>query len=191
MARKKGKVPEINASSMADISFLLLIFFLVTTTMDTDSGITRRLPPPVENPEMDVKVKERNIMNVMINKYDKLLVNGKPGDVATLKDMTREFITPRPGDESAPEVETKEIELLGNVMLSKGVVSLKNDRGTSYLMYISVQNELARAFNEMKDEMSLKYFGEHYADLTDKDKIDAINKAVPVRISEAEPEEIK
>ena len=191
MARKKGKVPEINASSMADISFLLLIFFLVTTTMDTDSGITRRLPPPVENPEMDVKVKERNIMNVMINKYDKLLVNGKPGDVATIKDLTKEFITPRPNDEKAPETEVKEIELLGNIMLSKGVVSLKNDRGTSYAMYISVQNELAKAFNEMKDEMSLKHFNQHYADLTDKDKIDAINKAVPVRISEAEPEEIK
>lgn len=191
MARKKKKVPEINASSMADISFLLLIFFLVTTTMDTDSGITRRLPPPVEDPEMDVKVKERNIMNVMINKYDKLLVNGKPGDIATLKDMTKEFITPRPSDEKAPETEVKEIELLGNITLSKGVVSLKNDRGTSYATYISVQNELARAFNEMKDEMSLKYFNQHFADLTDKDKIDAINKAVPVRISEAEPEEIK
>lgn len=191
MARQKKKVPDLNAGSMADISFLLLVFFLVTTTMDVDSGITRRLPPPVENPEMDVKVKERNIMNVMINKYDKLLVNGKPGDIATLRDMTREFITPNPNDEKAPEVEVKEIELLGNVMLNKGVVSLKNDRGTSYAMYISVQNELARAFNEMRDEMSLKYFKQHYADLTDKDKIDAINKAVPVRISEAEPEEIK
>ena len=191
MARQKKKVPDLNAGSMADISFLLLVFFLVTTTMDTDSGITRRLPPPVENPEMDVKVKERNIMNVMINKYDKLLVNGKPGDITTLKDMTREFITPNPNDEHAPEVETKEIELLGNVVMNKGVVSLKHDRGTSYAMYISVQNELARAFNEMRDEMSLKYFKQHYADLTDKDKIDAINKAVPVRISEAEPEEIK
>ena len=191
MAKQKKKVPDLNAGSMADISFLLLVFFLVTTTMDTDSGITRRLPPPVEDPEMDVKVKERNIMNVMINKYDKMLVNGKPGDIATLKDMTKEFITPRPNDEKAPETEVKEIELLGNVMLSKGVVSLKNDRGTSYLMYIKVQNELARAFNEMKDEMSLKYFNQHFSDLTDKDKIEAINKAVPVRISEAEPEEIK
>ena len=191
MARQKKKVPDLNAGSMADISFLLLVFFLVTTTMDTDTGITRRLPPPIENPEMDVKVKERNIMNVMINKYDKLLVNGKPGDVATIKDLTKEFITPRPSDEKAPEVEVKEIELLGDVMLSKGVVSLKNDRGTSYAMYISVQNELARAFNEKKDEMSLKYFNQHYADLKDKDKIEAINKAVPVRISEAEPEEIK
>ena len=191
MAKQKKKVPDLSAGSMADISFLLLIFFLVTTTMDVDSGITRRLPPPVEDPEMDVKVKERNIMNVMINKYDKMLVNGKPGDITTLKEMTKQFITPDPNNEKAPETEVKEIELLGNVMLSKGVVSLKNDRGTSYLMYISVQNELARAFNEMKDEMSLKYFGEHYADLTDQDKIDAINKAVPVRISEAEPEEIK
>ena len=191
MAKQKKKVPDLNAGSMADISFLLLIFFLVTTTMDTDSGITRRLPPPVENPEQDVKVKERNIMNVMINKYDKMLVNGKPGDITTLKEMTKQFITPNPNDEKAPETEVKEIELLGNVLMSKGVVSLKNDRGTSYLMYISVQNELARAFNEMKDEMSMKYFGQHYADLTDQGKIDAINKAVPVRISEAEPEEIK
>lgn len=191
MSRKKKKVPEINASSMADISFLLLIFFLVTTTMDTDSGITRRLPPPVENPDMDVKVKERNILNVMINKYDKLMVNGKPGDVSTLKDITKEFITPKPNDEKAPEVETKEIELIGSFMTNKGVVSLKNDRGTSYMMYIAVQNELAKAFNELREEVAMRYFQQHYADITDKDKLDAVNKAVPVRISEAEPEEIK
>ena len=191
MARKKKKVPEINASSMADISFLLLIFFLVTTTMDTDSGITRRLPPPVENPDMDVKVKERNILNVMINKYDKLMVNGKPCDIADLKDKTRDFITPKPNDEKAPEVEVKEIEMIGNFMTNKGVVSLKNDRGTSYQMYIAVQNELAKAFNELREEVAMTYFKQHYNDMTDKDKVDAVNKAVPVRISEAEPEEIK
>ena len=191
MARKKKKVPEINASSMADISFLLLIFFLVTTTMDTDSGITRRLPPPVENPDMDVKVKERNILNVMINKYDKLMVNGKPCDIADLKDKTRDFITPKPNDEKAPEVEVKEIDMIGNFMTNKGVVSLKNDRGTSYQMYIAVQNELAKAFNELREEVAMTYFKQHYADMTDKDKVDAVNKAVPVRISEAEPEEIK
>ena len=191
MARKKKKVPEINASSMADISFLLLIFFLVTTTMDTDSGITRRLPPPVENPDMDVKVKERNILNVMINKYDKLMVNGKPSQVEDLKEITKEFITPKPNDEKAPEVEMKEIDLIGNFMTNEGVVSLKNDRGTSYQMYIAVQNELAKAFNELREEVSQQYFKTSYSNLTDKDKIDAVNKAVPVRISEAEPEEIK
>ena len=192
MARKKKKVPEINASSMADISFLLLIFFLVTTTMDTDSGITRRLPPPVEDPDMDVKVKERNILNVMINKYDKLMVNGRPCDISELKDKTRDFITPTAvDDENAPEIEWKEIELIGNFKTNKGVVSLKNDRGTSYMMYIAVQNELAKAFNELKEEVSRRYFKTSYSDLTDKDKIDAVNKAVPVRVSEAEPEEIK
>ena len=191
MARKKKKVPEINASSMADISFLLLIFFLVTTTMDTDSGIFRRLPPPVENPDMDVKVKERNILNVMINKYDKLMVNGRPCDISELKEKTRDFITPKPNDEKAPEVEVKEIEMIGTFTTNKGVVSLKNDRGTSYQMYIAVQNELAKAFNELREEVAMTYFKQHYADMTDKDKVDAVNKAVPVRISEAEPEEIK
>lgn len=193
MARKKKKVPEINASSMADISFLLLIFFLVTTTMDTDSGITRRLPPPVENPDMDVKVKERNILNVMINKYDKLMVNGKPCDISELKDRTKAFITPSSvDDDKAPEIEWKDIELIGRYKTNKGVVSLKNDRGTSYQMYIAVQNELAKAFNELKDEVSRQYFNNvPFSSLTDKDKIDAVNKAVPVRISEAEPEEIK
>ncbi|MBP5643497.1 MAG: biopolymer transporter ExbD [Bacteroidales bacterium] len=191
MARKKKKVPEINASSMADISFLLLIFFLVTTTMDTDSGITRRLPPPVENPDMDVKVKERNILNVMINKYDKLMVNGRPCDISELTDLTRDFITPKPNDEKAPEIEVKEIDMIGTFTTNKGVVSLKNDRGTSYQMYIAVQNELAKAFNELREEVAMTYFKQHYADMTDKDKVDAVNKAVPVRISEAEPEEIK
>ena len=192
MARKKKKVPEINASSMADISFLLLIFFLVTTTMDTDSGITRRLPPPVENPDMDVKVKERNILNVMINKYDKLMVNGKPCDISELKDKTKAFITPSPTeDEKAPEIEWKDIDMIGSFKTNKGVVSLKNDRGTSYQMYIAVQNELAKAFNELREEVAWRYFQQHYADMTDKDKVDAVNKAVPVRVSEAEPEEIK
>ena len=127
----------------------------------------------------------------MINKYDKLMVNGRPCEVSELKDKTRDFITPKPNDESAPEVEVKDIELIGKFMTNKGVVSLKNDRGTSYQMYIAVQNELAKAFNELREEVAMTYFKQHYNDMTDKDKVDAVNKAVPVRISEAEPEEIK
>ena len=127
----------------------------------------------------------------MINKYDKLMVNGKPCDILELKDKTKAFITPNPNDEKAPEVETKDIELIGSFMTNKGVVSLKNDRGTSYQMYIAVQNELAKAFNELREDVAWRYFQQHYSDMTDKDKIDAVNKAVPVRVSEAEPEEIK
>lgn len=182
--------PEINAGSMADIAFLLLIFFLVTTTMDVDSGITRRLPPPVENPE-DIKIKERNVLNVLVNKNDKLLVDGKPGDLRTLKDVAKRFMTPVfPDDPNFPETELVNIEGLGDVHISKGVISLKNDRGTSYDMYIKVQNELARAFNELRDELSMRRFGLRYSALTDEEQIKAINEAVPMRISEAEPENI-
>ncbi len=182
--------PEINAGSMADIAFLLLIFFLVTTTMDVDSGITRRLPPPVDTPD-NVKIKERNIMNVLINKNNRLLVNGIPGDIRTLKDVAKDFMTPRyPDDPAHPEVEELDIPLIGKYYSSKGVISLKNDRGTSYDIYIQVQNELARAFSEIKDELSKDKFGTKYSALS-KEKMEAINEAVPVRISEAEPENIE
>jgi len=182
------KTPEINSSSQADIAFLLLCFFLMTTSMDVDYGITRRLPPPVEQNDDDVKVKERNVMNVLINKNNKLMVNGRPSDISLLKDDAKNFMTPRPGDETAPEVEPKTIELLGEVMMSKGVISLQNDRGTSYAMYISVQNELARAFNELKEEMAWRHFHKHL-DQLNEDQTKAVNEAVPVRVSEAEPAE--
>ena len=187
MARK---TPEINSSSQADIAFLLLCFFLMTTSMDVDYGITRRLPPPVEQNEDEIKVKERNVMNVLVNKSDRLSINGYPSDLSLLKEEAKRFMTPNPNDPTAPEVDYKDIELLGNVPMSKGVISLQNDRGTSYAMYISVQNELARAFNELKDEMSMKQFGKHYDKRTNEDQIKAINEAVPVRVSEAEPVEI-
>ncbi|MBR6879072.1 MAG: biopolymer transporter ExbD [Bacteroidales bacterium] len=187
MARK---TPEINSSSQADIAFLLLCFFLMTTSMDVDYGITRRLPPPVEQNDDDVKVKERNVMNVLINKNNRLMVNGRPSDISLLKDDAKQFMTPRPGDETAPETEYKSIELLGDVLMSKGVISLQNDRGTSYAMYISVQNELARAFNELKEEMAWKHFHKHF-DQLNEDQTKAVNDAVPVRVSEAEPVEIQ
>jgi len=182
------KTPEINSSSQADIAFLLLCFFLMTTSMDVDYGITRRLPPPVEQNDDDVKVKERNVMNVLINKNNRLMVNGRPSDISLLKEEAKHFMTPRPGDETAPEVEPKTFDLIGEVLMSKGVISLQNDRGTSYAMYISVQNELARAFNELKEEMAWRHFHKHY-DQLNEDQTKAVNDAVPVRVSEAEPAE--
>ena len=188
MARK---TPEINSSSQADIAFLLLCFFLMTTSMDVDYGITRRLPPPIQAEQEDTKVKERNVMNVMVNKSDKLLVNGRPCDISMLKDLAKDFMTPRPNDETAPETEDKTFgEGIGTIKMSKGVISLQNDRGTSYAMYISVQNELARAFNEMKEELAWKKFHKHL-DQLNEDQTKAVNEAVPVRVSEAEPVDYK
>lgn len=182
--------PEINAGSMADIAFLLLIFFLVTTTMDVDTGITRKLPPPLETEEQEIDIKDRNIFKVLVNSADRLLVEEKPGDIRTLKAEAKEFFLNPTDDENLPEKQEMFIPALGDIRVSKGVISLKNDRGTSYDMYIKVQNELAAAFNEMRDEMSRQYFGVRFDQLVDTAKINAIQKAIPIAISEAEPEDV-
>ncbi len=187
----KRAVPEINAGSMADIAFLLLIFFLVTTTMDVDTGIIRKLPPPVEDDQQNVDVKDRNVLKILVNSHDMLLIDGERGDINMLKNKVKDFMALHPDNEKYPEIKPKFIkELNKEVMVSKGVISLKNDRGTSYGMYIKVQNELARAFNEMKNEKSLQMYGVKYNQLVDDKKIKTINALVPVPISEAEPENI-
>ena len=187
----KRAVPEINAGSMADIAFLLLIFFLVTTTMDVDTGIIRKLPPPVENDQENVDVKDRNVLKILVNSHDMLLIDGERGDINMLKNKVKDFMALHPDNDKYPEIKPKFIkELNKEVMVSKGVISLKNDRGTSYGMYIKVQNELAKAFNEMKNEKSLQMYGVKYNQLVDDKKIKTINALVPVPISEAEPENI-
>ncbi|MCD4683156.1 MAG: biopolymer transporter ExbD [Bacteroidales bacterium] len=189
-------VNEINAGSMADIAFLLLIFFLVTTTMDIDTGITRKLPPPPPEDMEDIKVKERNIFKVLVSKSDRLLFNGQPGHISFLKDQAKAFLgNPNMSDpnspEDMPEKRMVEIPLFGGeVWVTKGIISLKNDRGTSYDMYIQVQNELASAIRELRDELSINKFGMKFSKLTDDAKIKSIQRAIPMAISEAEPEDI-
>ena len=187
----KRAAPEINAGSMADIAFLLLIFFLVTTTMDVDTGITRILPPPVKNKNENVDVKERNVLKILINSHDLMLVNGKPADISNLTQKVVDFMSLHPNNKAYPEVQEKFISGLGKkVLMSKGIVSLKKDRGTSYKMYISVQDAIAKAFNLMKDQQSLKYYGLKFDQLVNPKKIKTINKLVPIRVSEAEPENV-
>ncbi len=183
------KTPEIPSASMADIAFMLLIFFLVTTTMDTDSGISRMLPPPVppdQKNDDDVKIKERNVFVVLINKNDQLMVEGQPMSIKELKDKAKEFIENPTNDQNLPEKDPIEIPFFGSTMVSKQVISLQNDRGTSYGIYIQAQDELAAAYNELRDELALRKFGKKYDDL-DADHQDAIRDIYPQRISEAEP----
>ena len=185
---------EINAGSMADIAFLLLIFFLVTTTMDTDSGISRKLPPmPEKNQQKSSdKIKERNVFVVLINKNNQLLVEGEPMDVSQLKDKAKEFIENPANNPKLPEKKITEIDdkYFGKQYpVSKGVISLQNDRGTSYGTYITVQDELASAYNELRDELSMRTFSKKYGDLSDS-KRDLIKKIYPQRISEAEPKNV-
>ena len=184
------KTPEINASSMADVAFLLLIFFLVATTMDIDSGLNRVLPPWSEKQTEAPDIKERNLMLVHVNKYDQIAVQGELVQVNQLKDRAKEWVLNRENDKNLPEKKKETIDLIGSYEVSQGVISLQNDRGTSYEMYIKVQNELTRAFNEIRDELSKAHFGRVFADL-EKTQQDAIAKAVPMKISEAEPQNIK
>lgn len=188
MAVKKS--PEINASSMADIAFLLLIFFLVTTTMNVDSGIQRTLPPIADNEEMDkgLDVKERNIMLVNVNHLNQVAINGTRIDISQIKDKAKEFITNPTNDPSLPERgdPAEPIKLLPAYQVSKGVISLQNDRGTAYETYIKVQNELTKAFNEAREDFAVLTFGKKYNEVTPEQR-EAVNKAIPQKISEAEP----
>ncbi len=185
MARK---VPEINASTQADIAFLLLIFYLVSTTMNVDSGIYRMLPPWVENEQEENanKVNDRNLLKISINSRDKLQVGGKGLDVSQLKDEVQKFILNSTNDANLPEKVETEIDLIGKYPVSKGVVSLLNTRETSYDIYIQVQNELSRAVNELRDALSMKTFGHKFIDLS-SDQQKAVTSAIPNQISEAEP----
>ncbi len=188
MARKE--VQEVNAGSMADIAFLLLIFFLVTTTMDSDTGLARLLPPDVQEEEPDTPpIKERNVFAVLLNSQNQLLVEGKPMKIEDLTEATKEFIENPNKLETLPETKPTEIEFFGTVEVTKGVISLRNDRGTEYQAYLMVQNELARAYNELRQGLARRKFGKDYNDLEDEEK-KAIREIYPQRISEAEPKNV-
>ena len=199
MPSNKRKVPEVNSSSQADIAFSLLIFFLVATTMNVDTGLARMLPPmpPEDQKQEDVKVKERNMLLVLVNGAGQIMA-GAPGkqtlvDFRQLKDMTKEFVLNPMDDENLPEKKEKEIDRPGGgkwvYPVSEGVVSLQTTRDTGYQIYIMVQNELTRAFNEIRDEVSMKQFNKKFADLTDEEN-KALTTAVPLKISEAEPRQV-
>lgn len=186
----KRATPEINASSMADIAFLLLIFFLVTTTMDVDTGIQRQLPPIPENKDQktDVEVNKRNIYLVLVNSRGNISVNQSWMDIDKLREDAKRFINcDRADDPTLPEMEEITVEgIKGPVKTSKGIISLQNDRGTTYGRYIEVQNELVAAYNEVRNEAARKYFNKPYDELNDEQQ-EAVRKIYPQRISEAEP----
>ena len=185
---------------MADIAFLLLIFFLVATTMNTDTGLMRMLPPmPPENQQQEeIKVKERNLFLLLISGSGNIMagVLGKQEQIqlSQLKDMAKEFITNPMDDENLPEKVDREIDMADGSKwtypVSEGVVSLQTTRDTGYQAYIMVQNELTRAFNEVRDDVAQRKFGAKFSELNE-DQRNAVSKAVPLKISEAEPRNIK
>jgi biopolymer transport protein ExbD len=186
MARKKRAIPEINAGSMADIAFLLLIFFLVTTTMDADKGINRKLPPWDPERQVDENpIKDKNIFTVLINSNNQLLVEDDYMDISELREACKAFIVNN-GDGSCTYCQGGLRNPQSSDNPDKAVVSLQNDRGTSYEMYIKVQNELVAAYEDLRNEYSRQRYGKPYLDLKDEDLIKEVKEAFAQKISEAE-----
>mgnify|MGYP000524081886 FL=1 len=205
MARREN--PEINAGSMADIAFLLLIFFLVTTTMNVDSGVSKKLsekPPPDYVPPV---IKEKNIFEVNINRNNELLVEGERMDVKDLKDAAVKFIDNgggigKPGEDGTPGVACDYCEGEKSDASSdhpnKAIISVQSDRGTEYGTYIVVQDQLLKAYRELRNRLCQQRYNMSFTDLEAaykddknnkelKEKVEAIRTAYPQIVSDAEP----
>lgn len=190
MGKSGRKVPGLNASSTADISFILLIFFLVTTSMDTDTGLPRRLPEWDPNAlEEEVQIRERNIMTVYVNSNNEILCRKEVIDISELKDLAKEFIANPEDKMNLPAKEEYEIPGYGTVLTTvKHVISLQTDVSTQYAVYFKVQDELTKAYNELRAEWAQRQFHKSWADCSDDQKLYA-RGMYPSKISEAEPKQ--
>lgn len=185
MAKKRRAVSEINAGSMADIAFLLLIFFLVTTTMDIDKGLNRRLPPiDEEQQEQDNLIKKKNIFTVVVNANDELLVEESYMELSELREAAKKFIDNN-GDGSCQPCQGEQ-DPTSSDNPAKAIVSVSNDRGTSYKTYVTVTNELIAAYTELREELAQRTWGKSLSDLTEE-QADYVGEIYPQIISEAEP----
>ena len=195
MAKKKKKMPGLNTSSTADISFMLLIFFLVTTSMDTDMGLARHLPQPPDPDQEDaqVDIKARNILYIRLNYQGQLSIKDETtqdagwSEFSELRQRVKDFVRNEQNYSKWPEKHVKIIDLLGRCYVTdKHVISVQTDRGTPYDAYFQVQNELVAAYTELRNEISKEKFGREYQYLEDEQKA-AIRQYYPQNISEAEP----
>lgn len=206
MSRRKG-APEVNAGSMADIAFLLLIFFLVTTTIETDAGLDRMLPP-IEPPDTDVIIKQKNIFVVNINKNGQLLVEEQLMDIRDLRSAAIAFLDNGGSPSGTPEYcnycKGKRDEKSSDSP-QKAIISLKNDRETTYSTYITVQNELVAAYNDLRNREARRLYGREFTEMESeylnpetsssvrdelKEKVQKIQELFPQKLSEAETSKI-
>lgn len=201
----KRSAPEVNAGSMADIAFLLLIFFLVTTTIETDSGLNRKLPPMEDQVDPPI-IREKNIFTVVVNKNDQLLVEEELTDIEDLRSLAVAFLDNGGGvGEEACDYCQGERDESSSDNPDKAIISLKNNRETSYKVYIAIQNELVAAYNELRNREFLRLYpsvGLNFVDAQKKyddprtsadfatelkPKLDVVKAMYPQKLSEAEP----
>jgi len=202
MARRA--TPEVNAGSMADIAFLLLIFFLVTTTIEKDKGISRQLPPIEPPTDIDVVIKQKNLFVVNVNKDDQLLVEDELMDLQNLRQAAIDFLDNGGAPQGSPEYCNYckgKRDPASSDNPDKAIISVQNDRLTSYNMYIAVQNELVAAYNFLRDRISEERYGWKFTEMKKaidegsfrgnedamQEKLEEIQKLYPLKLSEAEP----
>ena len=198
MARRSS--PEVNAGSMADIAFLLLIFFLVTTTIETDSGISRKLPP-IEEDQEDVIIKQRNIFTVLLNGKDQILVEDELMVLEDVRAAAIEFLDNGGGKgDDGCDYCKGDRDPSSSDNPDKAIISLKNERETSYAAYISIQNELVAAYTHLRNIRAEDLYGESYEEMLKnykdvnwagnktklKEKINSLRKEYPQKLSEVQ-----
>ncbi|WP_166962729.1 ExbD/TolR family protein [Yeosuana marina] len=193
----KRAAPEVNAGSMADIAFLLLIFFLVTTTIETDTGINRKLPPVDDNQE-DVIIKQKNIFTVNINRNDDLLVEDERMKLKDLRAAAVKFLD-NGGDGTCNYCNGKK-DPSSSDNPDKAIISLKNDRETSYKMFVAVTNELVAAYNDLRNARAKSLYGKSFIEMQAdydnvnwvgnktklKEKLEKIKEEYPIKLSEVQ-----
>ena len=187
------KPPTLNGTQTADMAFILVCFFMMVTTMGTDYGLIRQLPPWVEHNIHDTgeKINKRNVFVVAISQQNDLLVRNQYSEISDLRAMAKDFFDINNIGDNYPEKEAREIPMVGTINVNRGaVVSLQNDRGTAYRVYIQAQNELAGAINELRDEFCAQHFGRRYDDCTEEQKDIVGTRVYPMAISEAEPKNV-
>lgn len=189
MAKAKKKVPAINGSSTADISFILLLFFLLTTSMGSDKGISRQLPPAVPPDQQDVSidVNKRNMLRVMVNNRGQILANGEEVTLDGLLGKVKEFVLNEHNRSDLPELSAQQFPLIGTQMVTKNhVISLTNNVDTRYEDYIAVQDILTRGYMELREEAANKFFGTSFDNLSLTQQ-EVLVDLYPQKISEANP----
>lgn len=175
---RKREEPEVGGAGMADIAFLLLIFFLLVTTIDIDTGIGLQLPPAPEEDQEPPPIKERNLLNILVNAEGMILIDDEPTQVGEVKQIIKDFITNRGEDPNLSDSP------------DKAIVSIKTARQTPYRTYINMLDEVMGAYNELRDQASQSEFGVPYSQLEDEsDQQQAVRDIYPKKISIAEPDE--
>ena len=183
--RKKKRIPGLNTTATADISFMLLIFFLLASSMDTDKGLARQLPPPQDSLNVqELMVKQRNVLEIAIDATDQLTLGGEPITHNELTERIATFVANATNDVSMPEKSRREVFLLGAVDVSdRHVLSIEVDRATSYDAYFQMQNAIVRAYARLRNQLAHQRFGRAYADCSREER-EAIGMVYPQRISE-------